>query len=38
MNFTVQIAKHFREVHFGWNWTLVDLKESLKDITWQQAT
>lgn len=38
MNLTTQIAKHFRDVHFGGNWTSVNLKESLKDITWQQAT
>ena len=33
-----QIAKHFREVHFGNNWTDVNLKDSLEGITWQQAT
>jgi uncharacterized damage-inducible protein DinB len=33
-----QIAKHFREVHFGGNWTSVNLKESLEAVTWQQAT
>jgi hypothetical protein len=38
MSLTEQIAKHFREVHFGGNWTSVNLKDSLKDITWQQAT
>src|SRR5688572_26572071 len=38
MNLTYQIAKHFREVHFGGNWTSVNLKESLAEITWQQAT
>ena len=37
MNLTHQIAKHFREVHFGDNWTSVNLKETLSDITWQQA-
>lgn len=35
---TAQIAKHFREVHFGGNWTSVNLKENLKELTWQQAT
>ena len=38
MNLTTQIAKHFREVHFGGNWTSVNLKETLADISWQQAT
>ncbi len=38
MNLTGQIAKHFREIHFGGNWTSVNLKESLADVTWQQAT
>ncbi|MBC8045406.1 MAG: DinB family protein [Fimbriimonadaceae bacterium] len=33
-----QIAKHFREVHFGGNWTSVNLKETLAGVTWQQAT
>src|SRR5882724_12964761 len=38
MNLTAQIAKQFRDVHFGGNWTAVSLKENLADITWQQAT
>jgi len=38
MNLTAQIAKHFREVHFGGNWTSSNLKEHLADVTWQQAT
>lgn len=38
MNLTAQIAKNFREVHFGGNWTSVNLKESLADVNWQQAT
>jgi hypothetical protein len=38
MKLTEQIAKHFREVHFGGNWTSVNLKESLADVDWQQAT
>ncbi|MDF7811919.1 hypothetical protein [Hymenobacter sp. YC55] len=32
-----QIAKQFREVYFGGNWTAVNLKESLADVSWQQA-
>ncbi len=38
MNLTQQIAKHFREVHFGGNWTSVNLKDTLADVNWQQAT
>lgn len=38
MNLTAQIAKHFREVHFGGNWTCSNLRHNLTDITWQQAT
>ncbi len=38
MNLTAQIAKHFREAWFGGNWTSVNLKETLADLTWQQAT
>lgn len=38
MNFSAQIAKHLRDVHFGGNWTSVNLKDSLADIDWQQAT
>ena len=38
MNLPAQIAKHFHEVHFGDNWTSVNLKDSLKDVSWQEAT
>ena len=38
MNLTSQIAKLFRDVHYGGNWTAVNLKETLADINWQQAT
>jgi len=38
MNLPQQIAKHFRTVYFGVNWTEVNLKDSLTGITWQQAT
>lgn len=31
------VAKHFRDVHFGGNWTTVNLKDTLSDVTWQQA-
>jgi uncharacterized damage-inducible protein DinB len=38
MSVTAQIAKHFRDVHFGGNWTFSNLKDNLADISWQQAT
>ena len=38
MKLTAQIAKHFRDVHFGGNWTSVNLKDSLANVNWQQAT
>ena len=38
MKLTEQIANHLREVHFGENWTAVNLKDSLVDVDWQQAT
>jgi hypothetical protein len=38
METTAQIAKHFRDVHFGGNWTSVNLRESLEGVSWQQAT
>jgi len=38
MNLTAQLAKQFREVHFGGNWTTSHLKEHLSDVSWQQAT
>jgi len=38
MSLTKQIAKHFRDVHFGGNWTCSNLKDTLGGLTWQQAT
>lgn len=38
MQLSEQIAKHFRDVHFGGNWTTSNLKDALADVTWQQAT
>jgi hypothetical protein len=38
MKLTEQIATHIRELHFGENWTAVNMKESLAGIDWQQAT
>jgi hypothetical protein len=37
MKITAQIAKQLREVHFGGNWTDVDLKQCLVGIDWEQA-
>jgi uncharacterized damage-inducible protein DinB len=38
VSLTGQIAKHFRELYFGGNWTSSNLKEHLADVTWEQAT
>lgn len=38
MTTSIQLAKHFRDVYFGGNWTAVNLKTTLSDLTWQQAT
>jgi len=38
MTLTQHIAKHFREVHFGGNWTCSNLKDNLSDVTWKEAT
>ena len=38
MSITSQIAKHFREIHFGGNWTASNLQDQLADVSWQQAT
>jgi hypothetical protein len=35
---TEQIAKQFRDVHFGGNWTASNLKDNLAGIDWRQAT
>jgi hypothetical protein len=37
MNLTEQIAKQFRDVHFGGNWTASNLKDTLAGLDWQQA-
>ena len=37
MNLTALIGKQIREVHFGGNWTYVNLRDTLKGVTWQQA-
>ncbi len=38
MNTPHHLAKHIRDVHFGGNWTCTNLKDTLSDVTWQQAT
>ena len=38
MNVPAQIAKHFRDVYFGGNWTSSNLKEQLAHVSWQEAT
>lgn len=38
MELTAQIAKHLRDVHFGGNWTTSNLKDTLQDVTWQEAS
>jgi len=38
MNLSIEIANHFRQVHFGGNWTSVNLKQTLVGVDWQQAT
>jgi uncharacterized damage-inducible protein DinB len=38
MNTATQLATHFRQVYTGGNWTWVNLKDTLNDISWQQAT
>ena len=31
------IAKHFRDVHFGGNWTFVNLRDTLAEVTMEEA-
>ena len=37
MKLPEQIAKNLREVFFGGNWTEVNLKESLSEVSWKEA-
>lgn len=37
MNLPSQIASHFHSFHFGGNWTDVNLKDTLADVSWQEA-
>ena len=34
---SAHLSKHLREVYFGGNWTSVNLRDSLSDVTCQQA-
>jgi len=38
MSIIHQIAKHNRDVYFGGNWTTVNFRDTLADVTWQEAT
>ncbi len=38
MKTNTHIAKHFKEIYFGGNWTCSHLKNQLSDVTWQEAT
>ncbi len=37
MTLIKQVAKQFRDVYFGGNWTAVNVKDTLSDIDWHQA-
>lgn len=37
MNTPAQLAKHFRDVFYGGNWTSVNLKDTLTGLDWQQV-
>lgn len=38
MSLSAHLAKHFRDVHFGGNWTAVNLKDTLADVSLEEAT
>ena len=38
MNLPTQIAKLFRDLYYGGNWTSVNVKGTLVNVSWQQAT
>jgi len=38
MKLAATVAKHFREVHFGKNWTGTSFKEIMEGVTLEQAT
>lgn len=33
-----RLSKHLREVYFGGNWTGANLKDTLADVSWEEAT
>ena len=37
MHLPSQIAKHFKELYLGGNWTESNIKDTLSDVTWQEA-
>jgi hypothetical protein len=37
MSLSEEIAKQFREIHFGGNWTASNLKDTLEGLTWKEA-
>jgi len=37
MNTPLLLAKHLREIHTGGNWTTTNLKDTLADVTWEEA-
>ncbi len=37
MNTPLLLAKHFREIHTGGNWTTTNLKDTLADVKWEEA-
>lgn len=38
MNFPTLIAKQLRDAYFGGDWTAVNVKDTLTDIDWRQAS
>ncbi len=38
MSLAKQLAKHLRDVHFGGNWTVTDLRKTVADVNYEQAT
>tara|TARA_R110002072_G_scaffold23949_1_gene81872 strand:+ start:50644 stop:51120 length:477 start_codon:yes stop_codon:yes gene_type:complete len=38
MKLSAKLATHLNEVYFGGNWTASNLKQSLSDVTWKEAT
>jgi len=38
MNIAKQLAKNLRALYFGKNWTAVDFRRALEDVTWEEAS